>query len=238
MNVTNMLGALALAIALPAAAAPPEPKVEYAADTSAETAEGVSKGRVFHASGKERREMNAGGERMATIIRQDKKVIWMLMPEQKAYMEMPLGQSPDQTDVSGWKVEQTVIGPEELDGVKTTKSKVLSKGPRGDKMGGFWWTTADGVVVKMDMLAIEKGSKLRLKMELKNLKVGKQDPALFEIPAGYAPMQMPGMGGLPGMGAMPGASGDEKEGGEKEKTEKKKKTPSMPSLKDLPGLFK
>jgi Domain of unknown function (DUF4412) len=199
MNPRTMLGALLLAAALPAVADLPEAKVEYAADSSMETAQGAMQGRVFHARGKERREMNASGERMVTISRQDKKVMWMLMPEQKAYMEMALGSSTDQGDISGWAFEQTVVGPEDLDGLKTTKSKVTAKGPRGEKMGGFWWTTADGVTVKMDMLALEKGSKMRIKMELKNLKVGKQDPALFEIPAGYSKMQMPGMGGMPGM---------------------------------------
>ena len=145
MNPRTMLGALALAVALPAAAALPEPKVEYAADSTMETAQGAMQGRVFHARGKERREMNASGERMVSITRQDKKVMWMLMPEQKAYMEMPLGASHDQVDISAWTFEQTVVGPEDLDGLKTTKSKVVGKGPHGEKMGGFWWTTADGV---------------------------------------------------------------------------------------------
>lgn len=198
MNHRTLLGTLLLAAALPAFAGPPEPKVEYAADTNMETAQGAMQGRVFHARGMERREMNAGGQQMVSITRQDKKVMWMLMPEQKAYMEMPLGASRDQGDISGWTFEQTVVGPEVLDGVKTTKSKVVAKAPKGDKMGGFWWTTADDVVVKMDVLALDKGSKTRIKMELKNLKVGKQDPALFEVPAGYSKMQMPGMGGMPG----------------------------------------
>lgn len=204
MNPRTLLGTLLLAAALPAFAALPEPKVEYSADTTMETAHGAMEGRVFHARGKERREMNASGERMVSITRQDKKVMWMLMTEQKAFMEMPLGSSQDQNDLSGWTFEQTVVGPEEIDGLKTTKAKVIAKGPRGEKMGGFWWTTGDGVMVRMDMLAVEKGSKMRIKTELKNLKVGKQDPALFEVPAGFSKMQMPGMGGMPAMPAMPG----------------------------------
>jgi len=224
---------LAIALAAPAAAAaPPEPKVEYAADSSMETAQGAMKGRVHHAAGKERREMNQGGERMVSIVRRDKNLMWMLMPEQKAYMEMPLGSSPDQGDISEWTVEMTAVGPEEVDGLKTTKSKVVMKHPRGDKMGGFWWTTADGVAVKMDMLAVEGGSKARLKMELKNLQVGKQDPALFEIPAGYQPMGMPGMGAM----MMPGAAGKPDRSKDKAK-EGDKKLPSIPSAKDLGKLF-
>jgi len=233
MSPRAAAAALVLAVAPPAPAAPPEPKVEYAADSSMETAQGAMKGRVYHAPGKERRELNQGGERMVSIVRQDKKLVWTLMPEQKMYLEMPLGSSPDQTDISEWAVEQTAVGPEELDGVKTTKSKVVMKHPRGDKLGGFWWTTADGVTVKMDMLAVEGGSKARIKMELKNLQVGKQDPALFEIPAGYQPM------GIPGMDGMPGLTGQDPAGKGKNKAkEGERKMPTMPSAQDLGRLFK
>lgn len=40
--------------------------------------------------GKERREMDQRGKNMITIMRQDKKMTWMLMPEQRMYMEMPM----------------------------------------------------------------------------------------------------------------------------------------------------
>lgn len=60
-------------------------------------------------------------------------------------------------------------------------------------MGGFMWMSKDNIMVKMDAVAIDKGSKNRFKSELTNIKIGKQDPALFEIPPGYQKMSMPGM---------------------------------------------
>ena len=42
------------------------------------------------------------------------------------------------------------------------------------------------------------------RIDYTNLKVGKQDPALFEIPAGYQEMKMPT---FPGMDLKPGAGG-------------------------------
>jgi hypothetical protein len=71
--------------------------------------------------------------------------------------------------------------------------------------GGFMWFTKDGITMKMDLLQKEGGKKSRMTMTLTHLKVGPQDPALFEIPAGYN--KMPNMGkmfGVPGMGGMPG----------------------------------
>lgn len=67
-------------------------------------------------------------------------------------------------------------------------------------MGGFIWTSKEGITVKLDAISVDKSSKERFSIELKNLHVGKQDPALFEIPAGYTRMDMGGMGNMPGGG--------------------------------------
>ena len=166
------------------------PKVEYSADTRMETADGIMEGVVFHAPGKERRETKTGGEPMTMIIRQDKKVIWMLMPEANAYMEMGLGQSKDKSDFSDYEIEKTQVGEEVIDGIMTTKSKVIMTKKDGSKLGGFWWTTKEDIPLKTDLISVEGKTKERIKMELTNLKIGKQDPKLFEIPADYMNMSM------------------------------------------------
>ncbi|MDH5428095.1 MAG: DUF4412 domain-containing protein [Nitrospirota bacterium] len=166
------------------------PQVEYSGDTRMETAEGVMEGVVYHTPGKERRETQMGGESMTMIIRQDKKVIWMLMPDANAYMEMGLGQSKDKSDFSQYEVEKTQVGEEEIDGIMTTKSKVIMTKKDGSKLGGFWWTTQEDIPLKTDMISVEGQTKVRIKTELTNLKIGKQDPKLFEIPDDYMNMSM------------------------------------------------
>jgi hypothetical protein len=177
------------------AESPKPPQVEYSADTVIETAEVAMKGRVHYTPTRERREMvmGKGGEKMLMIMRQDKKVAWTLMPSEKMYMESSIAQASTKTDPSEYKIEQTVIGPETINGVSTTKSKIIMTGPKGEKMGGFMWTTKENIVVKMDAIAVDKKEKHRYKTELTNLKIGKQDPALFEVPAGYQKMSIPGM---------------------------------------------
>jgi outer membrane lipoprotein-sorting protein len=166
------------------------PQVEYSADTRMETADAVMEGVVFHAPGKERRETKTGSEPMTMIIRQDKKVIWMLMPDANAYMEMGLGQSQDKSDFSDYTVETTQVGEEEINGILTTKNKVIMTKKDGNKLGGFWWTTKEDIPIKMDMISVEGTTKERIKTELTNLKIAKQDPKLFEIPADYMNMSM------------------------------------------------
>lgn len=187
---------------VPAALAVVQSKVEYSADTLLETAEVSMKGRVNYTPTRERREMtmSSSGQKMIMIVRQDKKVTWTLMPAEKMYMEMALNQSREKTDLGNYKIEQTVVGPETVKGVSTTKNKIIMTGPNGEKMGGFMWLTKDNIMVKLDAIAVDKKQKHRFKMELTNLKVGKQDPALFEVPAGYEKMGMPAIPGMPGQG--------------------------------------
>ena len=197
MKITRMLlmsAAMVIAGAVQAASSSP-PQVEYSADSVLETAEVSMKGHVNYTPTRERREMvmGSGGDKMIMITRQDKKVAWTLMPSEKMYMESSIAQAKSKEDLSSYKIEQTVIGPETVNGVSTTKSKIIMTGPKGEKMGGFMWTTKENIVVKMDAIAIDKKQKHRYKTELTNLKVGKQDPKLFEVPAGYQKMSIPGM---------------------------------------------
>lgn len=175
------------------------PKVEYSADSTLETEQVSMTNHIYHARGKERQEMGQGGQKQIIILRHDKKVMWMLMPAQNMYMENPLnsGDRSQSSDLSNAKVEATEVGTETINGVKTRKLKVIVTTDKG-KMGGFFWKTPDDILVKSDLIAIDKGSKMRMKSELTNLKIGPQDPALFEIPAGYRSMSMGAMMG--GMG--------------------------------------
>ncbi len=198
----TVLGAAGIAVAAGApefayAGASQPPKVQYSADSHMETSEAVIDGTVHVAPGMERREFIQDGEKQVLIMRHDKKVMWMLMPDDQAYLEMALGQDGGRKDdVSAYKITQTKVGSETVNGIPTTKSKIIMIGPKGDKLGGFYWTTKEGIVVKIDAIAVDKSSKERLKMELTNLKVGKQDASVFEIPAGYSKMDMGGMGKL------------------------------------------
>lgn len=221
---------LGLSVAITAAA---KSTAEYSATSITETADGKIEGMIYHAGDKERRESNIEGEKTTLIIRHDKHLIWMLMPEEHAYIKMKLGESPDKGDVSGFQIKQTIVGPETIDGIKTTKSKIIAKNPKGEKFGGFWWTTKEGIVIKMDMISVEKGSKQRIKTQLSNLKIGKQDPGLFEIPAGYSAMNM----GIQGIKDMMGEHNDTQSNEQNKPADKNDKGSGF-GLKDIYNILK
>lgn len=202
MKLLKIAGLLTCAL-LPSltvnAAPPPTVQADYSADITMETEGGMTtKSHIYRTIDKERMEMG-GSDGMAMIIRKDKKVMWQLMGNM--YMETPMTASNasgmDAFDV----IEQSEVGQETINGIKTTKSKVVAVKKDGSgKFGGFFWTTKEGIIVKTDMLSKEGDKKMRVAVELTNLKIEKQDPALFEIPAGYTKNDM---GAMMGMGGMP-----------------------------------
>jgi uncharacterized protein DUF4412 len=202
-----LIGLVTLTTSLPAHAAPMNrPQAEYSADATVENEEGTTKQKIFVTPTKERKEMLTGsGEGAVQIFRYDSKVMWMLMPSENMYMEYSMGGGPSKgSDTSQWTYEDTAMGEETLNGVRVTKYKTIATSTDGKKYGGFSWRTREGINLKQDLLYKEGNEKKRMLTELSNLKIGNQDPKLFEIPDGYTKFDMGGMmGGMmggPGMG--------------------------------------
>ena len=181
------------------------PKVEYSADSIMQTEDSTTEQRVYVTPSKERREMVTGsGDGSVQIFRYDSKVMWQLMPSQNMYMEHSMTKNKG-NDPSQWDFEETVMGQEVLNGMKVTKYKTIATSTDGKKYGGFSWRTKEGISIKSDLLYKEGNEKKRMMTELKNVKVGKQDPKLFEVPEGFTKFDMAGMMG--GMGGMMGREG-------------------------------
>lgn len=166
----------------------PVPSTEYSADRTIYSEIGEMQQKVFHSFGKERIEMQMEGMQTVMISRPDLGKFWNLMPMFEIYMEIDAdkasemsGQAPDDMTIEK-------VGPDTVNGIATTKYKMLMK----DKSaGGFIWLTAQYIPLQMDFISKEGGEKSRVKMSMSNLKLGKQDAALFELPEGLNPM--PGM---------------------------------------------
>lgn len=169
----------------------PAPDTEYSGVRQVVMAEGSFTQTVHHSHGKERSEMQMEGMSMISIIRPDKKLAWQLMPMQKMYMEMDFASAKKMSGKAPDDVTIEKVGSDILDGINTTKYKILMK----DKSaGGFIWLSPENIPVKMDFLSKEGKDKNRITMTLKNLKVEPQEAALFELPEGYQPM--PSMGNM------------------------------------------
>jgi outer membrane lipoprotein-sorting protein len=157
-----------------------------------------TQGKIYMKGEKMRREFAAGQEVGITIVRPDKKVMWMLMPGQKTVMEMAfnkaslekmMGMPKDQ------QAEMKLVGTETINGYETEKFETTVKG-NGKPIKHYVWVSKKlGVPIKMVSL---DG---KFSMEYRNIKEGGVPDAVFEIPPGYQKMTMPqGMPGMPPQG--------------------------------------
>ncbi|MDI6755354.1 MAG: hypothetical protein QME78_13285 [Thermodesulfobacteriota bacterium] len=142
------------------------------------------------------------GEEAYSIVRTDKNVAWMVFPKDKAYMEMiPQGPQVQGEKLKG-EVSRKYLGSETIDGRPTKKYEVILKDADISDKAYQWMATDLNYPIKISAV---DGS---WSTEYKNIKVGAQPDSLFELPAGYEKMAMPGMPGIaPGSGNVPGKKG-------------------------------
>lgn len=201
VTCTMAMAALGILAVHPArAATPPALTVEYSADRKVETPAGDMQGRVHATPAMQRNETRVGDVTSVMILRMDRKLGWMLMPMQKMYQQLDLEKAGRQTgSVTPEQTELELVGQETVSGQSTSKYRFVT---RDRSSGGFLWYTDTGIPVKMDVLSKDGGKSERMTVTLENITIGKQDPALFEVPSGYA--ALPG-GDLSGAGVAGGA---------------------------------
>lgn len=158
----------------------------YAADFSADmvssTVDGVFNAKLYVSGDKSRME----SDQFTTISRMDKEVIWVLMPEQKMYMEQPidLRQAASTQEKIKGEIERKVIGPETINGINTIKYLVTIETDGKGASVFQWIDETSHIPVKT---AAVDGS---WSSEFKNIKLDPQDQGLFEIPSGYQKMPL------------------------------------------------
>jgi hypothetical protein len=147
--------------------------------------------------GKQREEMTIEGLSMAIILRQDLGVAWTLLPN-NMYMEVAIDEveqeGPSAPSAEGI-VEYKKLGTETVNGWPTTRYHVLTR-QDGDEVEGYFWITEHWIPIRMELSSPDHpgGS---MTMEVRDLRIQAQDPALFEIPAGAT--KLAGLGGLGGL---------------------------------------
>ena len=136
-------------------------------------------------------DMKAQQEDMIVITRMDKKVVWNLMPALMMYMEMPfdLRNKPMVTEKFDGEIERKEVGSETIDGHPAKKYLITYKS--GNKTDQVYQWMATDINFPVKTAAVD-GSWIQ---EFRNIKTGSQPVSLFEIPAGYQKMEIPGMPG-------------------------------------------
>ncbi|TAN40648.1 MAG: DUF4412 domain-containing protein [Nitrospirae bacterium] len=167
----------------------------YSADMETISPQGTFTSRIFTKDKKMRMESSAQGHSSITIMRPDKKVIWMLMPDSKTYMEMPLDLSRQDMQSllndPNVKVDKESLGSEVVDRHPAKKYHITMTTNGKKEKSGYIWEATD-----LGNLPVKYQSEdLKITTIWKNVKTGVVADSVFELPAGYNKMDTGGMGG-------------------------------------------
>ena len=143
--------------------------------------------------------VESAGQPFYSIIRSDKKVMWMVSPAEKTYMEMPFDQSraPKTDEKFKGEISRRLLGKETIDRHPTEKYEVVYN-ENGKDIKVYQWIAKDINNFPIKLMAVD-GSWM---VEYKNIKTSAPDN-VFEVPAGYTKTSMPAMPNMQGMERRP-----------------------------------
>jgi hypothetical protein len=146
-------------------------------------------GRIFVKDGKMRQEFNDAEGQTITILRPDKKLVWVLLPRNRVYMEVPLKPRwPGQfIQIPPDARQKRLVGSERLAGYDAQKYEVAVPARTGLEKQIFWVPAKLGVPIKMEVPARQFSS------EYKSIHEGAVADRLFEIPPGYQKVNKPAL---------------------------------------------
>jgi hypothetical protein len=125
----------------------------------------------------------AGLDKLATVVRPDRKSALLIYPGVQGYVEVPM--SPEEAaDVDRkFKLEKTRLGRETVDGRSCEKNKVvISSGPGGKHEAIVWYAT-DLTNFPLRVQMLQEGT--TVVMEYRNVKFVRTDSRKFDPPVGY-----------------------------------------------------
>src|SRR5262249_44209986 len=125
-----------------------------------------------------------GMSRVISLVRPDKKLIHIIYPDQKCYLNMTLPPEEAEAADKSVKLEKTPLGKETLDGHPCVKNKVVT--PAVDKaqaMEATTWNATDLKDFPVQIQTQEKGNTTI--MRFKQVQLAKPEAKDFELPADY-----------------------------------------------------
>lgn len=150
-------------------------------------------GRIFIKGDKMRQEFQDGDGHTVTIVRRDKHLIWVLMPRERSYTEIPLllrTKLPGQfLHLPPEALHKRKTGQETVAGFETEKYEVLVPGGEKGTLRQCYWL-APKLEIPLKMTCAEK----QVSVEYQNIKEEPLPDRLFEIPPGFQKTSQPGPG--------------------------------------------
>jgi hypothetical protein len=126
--------------------------------------------------------VQAGKDRITSVVRPDKKMTYIIYPGAHMYSVMPL--SPSDAEIANQKLEKKQLGKETIDGHACVKNQAVVRSPKGTVLlQATTWNATDLKDFPIQIEMKDNGNSTIL--HFMNVNLVKPDPKLFDIPAGY-----------------------------------------------------
>ena len=141
-------------------------------------------GMMWHMPGEQRHEQVLPALKSVLILRDGSEVGKMILPQLHTVVEFSLPK--EFSLLSDRDLLRNPVAQETVNGIATTKYAVENNSPSG-RASGSLWLSHEGIPMKCDAkFEAGNGRISTIYWELRLVKIGEQDPVLFEIPPGYA----------------------------------------------------
>jgi hypothetical protein len=154
-------------------------------------------GKMWHMPGEQRHEQELPAIKPVFILRAGDPRGEIVLPQLHTVVEISL---PEELSIlSDPNLLRRPVGQETVNGIITTKYAVEENLAAGH-IAGALWLSRDGIPMRCDAkFEPKKGKTSTIHWELRNVKFGKQDEALFTAPQGYAKLSPEAAAPLLGM---------------------------------------
>ena len=141
-------------------------------------------GMVFHIPGHDRHEQEVLGIPEVILLDAMAKQGTLVLSGLNSYLVFAFPRLMGELDDPSWRGAPQ--GQEVVNGVRTTKYRVDHLAADGSRAQGMIWLSAQGIAMRLEGTVTRVGASTgtSIRMELAGLKLGRQDPHLFELPPG------------------------------------------------------
>lgn len=163
---------------------------EFSAHMLLKDGSATTRGRIFIKGDKMRHEFQDAEGHTITIVRRDKKLLWVLLPQERTYTEIPMrlgSRLPGQfLHIPAEALHRRQVGRETVAGLETEKYEVLLPGGEGGALRQFYWVSPKlGWPVKMTC------PERHFLVEYQHIREEPPPDRLFELPPGYRRQGVP-----------------------------------------------
>jgi hypothetical protein len=154
---------------------------EFSASMIVKDGSKIFPGKIYVSDGKMRQEFIDERGQTVTIVRPDRKVVWVVIPPSRTYLEIPLTTKlPGQfLQIPPQAMNKHLVGHDGVAGYETDKYQVAVPSGRGSEIQTYWVAKKLGVPIKMEC------RERQFSLEYKSIKEEKISERLFEPPPGY-----------------------------------------------------